>query len=571
MASEVLLTSGYEVIREQLSPMLPNTGGGNLASTMSVDVTFGLSSDTTKYPKSTQAKLTEFTKSVYPYSDGILLPESLNITVNNGVLVGRNTDLVLLPAFGGTEGAVVGFIDTLKKSITLTEWQVGDNKMIVNAGAVQNTKSTVSEIAFRTPVAPLKPANFQFICELENGTMLTLTFNEQGELDSRYAKGVIDYTSGFVFIAFRDAVDLTGKVKAVMYEKASTSDKDYQLKYTYWSIADEGAYYGGGKTYVKNGRLYADIPIRVKNSTMKYNTVAFTYLPVDKELIGVDTVKLPQSGLVPSYRKGDLILVKAEKSIDYPDLTASTEYSLGMTRLTLIELIDSLGAKLDYSLYDVDLDAGKFTTASTFNASDYQAPFRAVYRYQDMAVATDIQISGEITLSKVLTHDFKAGETLISNAISMGTMQARVSNLFTQEIWGNKFLDYREGEDSIFKYDTSVAPIEVTNESSIQERWVIVFTNSTNFELIGENIGKVASGTTMEDFMPLNPITKKPYFVMKSEGFSDGAVQGNILRFNTSGANYPVWIVRTVLQSDSNTIQHKYSLEFKGNKDRVLL
>ena len=232
MASEVLLSSGYEVVREQLSPMLPNTGEEFLASTMNVDVTFGLSSDTTKYPTSTQVKLTELTKTIYPYSDGVLLPESLNITVNNGVLVGRNTDLVLLPVFGDTVGDVVGYVDTLKKTINLTEWNTGTNKMIVNAGAVQNTKSLISEIAFRTPVAPLKPANFQFICELENGTMLNLTFNEQGELDNQYAKGVIDYTSGFVFIAFRKEVDLTGARKSIQYEKVSSSDTDYQLKYT---------------------------------------------------------------------------------------------------------------------------------------------------------------------------------------------------------------------------------------------------------------------------------------------------------------------------------------------------
>lgn len=570
MAGVVLLDSGYEVTREQFSPMLPYTGGENLASTMSVDVTFGLSSDNTKYPTSTQVKLTEFTKTVYPYSDGILLPESLNITVNNGVLVGRNTDLVLLPTFGDTVGDVVGYINLLKKSITLTDWKVGENKMIVNSGAVQNTKSLISEIAFRTPVAPLKPSNFQFICELENGTKLNLTFDEQGVLNNQYAKGVIDYASGFIFIAFRTTVDLTGTVKSVTYEKASSGDKDYQLKYTYWATTDAGTYYGGGKTYLKNDRIYADLPLRAKTETMKYNAVAFTYLPLDKDLIGVDTVKLPQSGLIPSYRKGDLILVKGEKAINFETLDPSTSYNIGLSRLTRIELVDSLGAKIDKTTYSVDLDAGTFTTKSEFSSSFYQAPFKAVYRYQDMAVAIDVQISGDITLSKVLTHDYKAEEALVSNAIVMGTMQARVSNLFTQESWGSKFLDYREGNDSIFKYDTALSPIEVTDADSIQERWAIVFTSSTNFELIGENVGKIASGTTLEDFMPLNPITNKPYFIMKSEGFSDGVFGGNVLRFNTSGANFPIWIVRTVLQSDSDIIDHKFGLEFKGNKDRVI-
>lgn len=563
------LYAPYETFSVVQQAVLPYTEGKTLGSSMPLTVNYSVS-ETEQFPTQTTKKLDGLYARLYPYDDGVLLSETVNVSTANGVLVGRNTDVVKLPTFGDTTGEVVGFLDNLKKTVNLTTWATGANTFLVNSASVQSTRTLISEVAFRTPVAPLKPSNFQFLCELSDGTKLNLTFDEQGVLNTQYAEGRIDYTSGFVFIAFRTEIDLTNKVKTVTYEKASTGDTYSRPIYTYWTTADAGQYYAGSKTYISNGKLYAKSPLGAKVDSMKYNAVAFTYLPLDKDLIGVDTVKLPQSGLVPSYRKGDLILVKAEKSIDYPELTASTLYSVGLSRLTLIELVDSLGAKLAYSGYEVDLDAGTFTTKSTFDTSSYQAPFKAVYRYQDMAVATDVQISGDITLSKPLTHDFSPEDTLVSNAIVIGTMQARVSNLFTQQNWNSKFLDYREGNDTIFKYDTALTPIEVTDADSIQERWAIVFVNSTNFELIGENIGKVASGTTLEDFMPLNPVTKKPYFIMRKNGFSNGATTGNVLRFNTSGANYPVWVVRTVLQSDSQIIDHKFSLEFKGNKDRVL-
>ena len=563
------LYTPYETTLIVEQSVLPYTEGKTLANNMTLNINYS-ASESEQFPNSTTKKLDGLYAKLYPYDDGVLLSDTVNVSTANGVLVGKNTDVVRLPTFGDTTGEVVGFLDNFKKTVNLTTWATGENIFLVNSASVQSTRTLISEIAFRTPVAPLKPSNFQFLCELEDGTKLNLTFNEQGVLNTLYAEGRIDYTSGFVFIAFRTEIDLTNRLKTVNYEKASTGDVYSQPKYIYWTVGDEGQYYAGSKTYVVNNKLYGKLPLKVKVDSMKYNAVAFTYLPLDKELIGVDTVKLPQSGLVASYRKGDLILVKAEREIDYQTLDPSTLYSVGLSRLTMIELVDSLGAKLAYEGYDIDLDAGTFTTKDNFDTSSYQAPFKVVYRYQDMAVASDVQISGAITLSKPLTHDFDPKYTIVSNAIVMGTMQARVSNLFTQETWNNNFLDYREGEDSIFKYDTSVAPIEVTDEDSIQERWVIVFTSTTSFELIGENVGKIASGTILEDFMPLNSVTKKPLFIMKQQGFSNGAVTGNIIRFNTSGANYPIWVVRTVLQSDSSILNHSFSLEFKGNRDRVL-
>ena len=563
------LYTPYETLYFVQQSVLPYTEGKTLANSMPLTINYSVS-ESEQFPTQTTKKLDELYARLYPYDDGVLLSDTVNVSTANGVLVGRNTDVVKSPTFGDTTGEVVGFLDNLKKTVNLTTWDAGVNNFLVNSASVQSTRTLISEVAFRTPVAPLKPSNFQFLCELEDGTKLNLTFDEQGVLNTLHAEGRIDYTSGFVFIAFRTEIDLTNKVKAVNYEKASTGDTHSRPVYTYWTTTDEGQYYAGSKTYVVNNKIYGKHPLKAKVDSMKYNAVAFTYLPLDKDLIGVDTVKLPQSGLVPSYRKGDLILVKAEKEIDYPTLDPSTLYSIGLSRLTRVELVDSLGAKLDKTKYTVDLDAGTFTTSSTFSTLDYQAPFKAVYRYQDMAIASDVQISGVITLSKPLTHDFSPEDTLVSNAIVIGTMQARVSNLFTQANWNRRFLDYREGDDSIFKYDTAVAPIEVTDADSIQERWAIVFTSTTAFELIGENVGKVASGTTLEDFKPLNPITKKPYFVLRKTGFSSGATSGTTIRFNTSGANYPVWVVRTVLQSDSNVIDHKFSLEFKGNRDRVL-
>jgi hypothetical protein len=55
-------------------------------------------------------------------------------------------------------------------------------------------------------------------------------------------------------------------------------------------------------------------------------------------------------------------------------------------------------------------------------------------------------------------------------------------------------------------------PDPVTNRGALTERWVVRFTNSTSFEVIGENVGVIATGNTSADCAPNNPATGVPYF-----------------------------------------------------------
>jgi hypothetical protein len=49
-------------------------------------------------------------------------------------------------------------------------------------------------------------------------------------------------------------------------------------------------------------------------------------------------------------------------------------------------------------------------------------------RIEDMAVATDVQISGEITFNRALTHDYPKDGTYVSSALQASDRRARVSS-----------------------------------------------------------------------------------------------------------------------------------------------
>lgn len=163
------------------------------------------------------------------------------------------------------------------------------------------------------------------------------------------------------------------------------------------------------------------------------------------------------------------------------------------------------------------------------------------------------QITGEIEINTGLTHDYPPGEALISTALRLGEangsldLQARVVNLFDQSTWTNSWTDQLVGSAAPGTYNDTDFPLLVTNSDTITERWAIRFTNATQFEVMGETVGVITTGSISADCAPLNPRTNRPYFTIRRQGWGTGWATNNVVRFNTVGGLAPVWMVRTTL------------------------
>ncbi|RQM60690.1 hypothetical protein, partial [Aeromonas enteropelogenes] len=102
----------------------------------------------------------------------------------------------------------------------------------------------------------------------------------------------------------------------------------------------------------------------------------------------------------------------------------------------------------------------------------------------------------------------------------------------------------------------------------LEERWAIIFQSSTSFVLVGEHVGQIALGDVNTDFAPINPNNGQPYFRLDKRGWGAGWANGNVLRFNTKAANYPIWAIRTVLQSVAASESDRFELQLRGNVNR---
>ncbi len=214
--------------------------------------------------------------------------------------------------------------------------------------------------------------------------------------------------------------------------------------------------------------------------------------------------------------------------------------------------------------YTADLEAG---TVLFTDVTGYSQPVTVEHRIEDMMLTSDAQINGQLTFTRAVTHDYPSSGAYVSSALVAGDMHARVSSTYDQSTWTNVWSDDLIGSAATGTFNTISDPVLVTNEGALTERWAVVFTNTTAFNVIGEHVGVIATGNTGTDCAPNNPATGAPYFTIEQGGWGSGWATGNVLRFNTVGAFFPVWVIRTIQQGPATEDNDSFQLLIRGDVD----
>ena len=442
---------------------------------------------------------------------------------------------------------VVGSINIKSGIIELTTWQADQvNTVTLKSMLRENDPVPLANIIFRTPVAPLKKASLQISAELADGTMLSLSTDEQGGIiGSKYAHGTVDFKAGVVALYFYEKLGVTANPDIV-----------------------NQPWYDAANIYMDGSTNYINKPIYVKPDSIRYNAIAYSYLPLDKDLIGLDPVRLPTDGRVPFVRKGDSIAITELKTMQLPTNAPNDVFDLGFERLSDVNVVDSTGKKISFDYLDIDLDAGTLKLNSSFVMTGLTAPLTAKYRIMDIALVIETDISGRVTLSTPITHDYSTA-AVFSSMLLAGDMQARAFNVFSQESWIGVFSDTLEGNRAESQIQVTNNPIVVTNRDAIEERWALVFTGSTSFRIIGETVGEIGTGSTTANTSPLNPMTGQPYFAIPAAAWGTGWSANNLVRFNTGAAKYPIWIGNAIQQHQSSSLDnYDFTIGYHANIDR---
>lgn len=448
-------------------------------------------------------------------------------------------------------GIASGVIQYGTGKVEIDSWTPNvDNNITLESLTTTTDMLPVNKISFRTPIMPIRPQSLTVVVgTLEHG-QLTLTADENGVIETSQAHGQVNWDNGFVTIYF--------------YTKTKTTEANR-------ADIEANDWYDPLLEYQEGVDTYINVPVWVDASSVHYNAVAYTYIPLDSEILGLSATRLPIDGQVPIFRVGGIVIVSSSKAQELPSAIAGTTYNLDDQRISWAEIEDANGAKVPFDLYTVDYDYGRVTLGGDFTLGNLVAPLTVKYRYQDMGLIRDVQINGQLTFTKPLTHNYDAVDTIVGSALVIGDIQARYTRKFVQQAWNSVWNDEPTGTGISANYNDSLYPIQVTNKGATQERWAIVFTGAEAFYCVGEYTGRLTlAGSTNTDYAPLNPVTGAPYFTIKKEGWGVGWANGNVLRFNTVAANFPIWVIRTVKQSEPSVLSDQFQIMLRGDIDRVL-
>lgn len=326
-----------------------------------------------------------------------------------------------------------------------------------------------------------------------------------------------------------------------------------------------GAITGTNVTGTVSATGYVDLTfaegVKPESISYDYNEVEVTTVPSPPGEF--DTSTLPGGGTVRIFHNFNPI------SVQNRERTAAATLASGQTVNVLadadfIDIVDSKGASL-WSVTNDNYSYDAATGAVTINAgiSTFTAPFIITAIQSELGLIDAID-STKLSLLTPLSRAYPAGAT-VSSVQVLGDFQGQTKDERTLAAWQNNFGDTGAAASSAI--NTTQYPIELTNIGAIAQRWAIVFTSTTAYNVIGESVGNIYSGDTINDCAPINSFAGAPYFILRKEAFGAGLNPGEAFLFETLAASKPIMVTRSVSPGHSEIVRDNSTLSFRGNKD----
>ncbi len=451
----------------------------------------------------------------------IVMPSSVNFTYAGKNYFDKNGSIYtdLDPKTGAA--TLAGSIDYQAAHVTLQKWQWTDGtKPALKSLATSLNGNPVDSVTFRTPSAPIRPGSLEVRATTLDGVNFSAKADLSGKLEAPGIKGFVDAEYGLGQVQFGSWMTAAGNESEPWYNVDAVNE---------------------------DGKIWR--PEHVFANTITYDTRSYSYLPIDSNVVKIDTVRLPQDGRIPIFRRGDTIIIGNRQTTDIGSAhTGGQTVTLPRTDVTRIAVMDADDKQVNAELWDYDLAAGTITWRTPLDLSSYKMPLKVMHAQEERNRIREADIDGTLSLIFANRRSYPIADTYVSSVLIGGDLQVRVSVPFTQKSWNNVWLDTPVGEQLLNKLNLKDFPMILTDDGAIKERWMIKMTGTNQFELYGETLGFVKRGDTLTDLAPINPAKGKPYFTLPKQAFGADAPWANqdIIRFNTWGTLLPILVLCAV-------------------------
>jgi len=475
-----------------------------------------------------------------------IVPGSTRLLIGSDLFCDFSGKIYRNPTPNSGVGTLCGTLDPSSGTVLISNWTSG----ITNAVTLQSLTTDLStqpigNVTFRTPLIPIKPGTLQLRATTTDGVTLSKTVDTTGSLIDTDCTITVNYQTGVVLARFGEY--LTDA-------QCTTDDK-------------QSNWYGSQYFVTIGGVQKIWKPTLVLASSLIYNAVAETFLPPNSALLGINAARLPPDGKALAFNIGRLALVHNTQTITETTLTQGQAIDCGRTRLYRAVIADSAGNLLPSTQYTLNRETGIITLATPLVQTGFTAPWVVSHTVADLVRIADMDISGKLTTNKAISHSFPATTSHISSVLYFGTLQAGVANVFSQSTWTGVWQSTVIDTAPLAQYNNALYPIAVTNAGAYPDKYLILFTSPTEFNIIGKNLGFIGIGNINQNCTPINSLTGIAYLTIDYRGWGSNWSAGYCLRFDVTGACYPVDLLRAIQPSDPTTSVDSVELLLIGNID----
>ncbi|MCT8866316.1 hypothetical protein [Shewanella xiamenensis] len=296
--------------------------------------------------------------------------------------------------------------------------------------------------------------------------------------------------------------------------------------------------------------------------SLRYDISETVSLSPPPELYGLNPLRIKNGGIVNAFTAWNSVSIQ-DTALQVISSPAPAQTYNVRANARFVDITDAEGKSL-WTVANTHYTWVKATGVVTLNSdfSGFTAPFILTDTIGEVALVTEVR-KNSLVLASELSRQYPIGAT-VSSVQNLGDLQARVGPVRDMTAWSNNWdLD---GEPATGNLNNVDYPIEVRNDTAINEDWVLIFTSPTAFRCVGRRIGQIALGDTLNDFAPINPLTLAPYFIIRAAAFGGGWNTGEAIRFKTYAASKPVMLLRTVQSGHSQVTTDRAVLAFRGNE-----
>lgn len=198
-----------------------------------------------------------------------------------------------------------------------------------------------------------------------------------------------------------------------------------------------------------------------------------------------------------------------------------------------------------------------FRSGMTVRISD-RATVDGVGNEQFLLLSANATYSGNVATltfaTTPLVYDFSAASpTYVSSVYTPPNTQATATDLLVTSATGGTF--------------GGLHTITPNGIGSVEQLWTATFSSSTAFEVTGDTLGSVGSGTTTTNFIPANAAYSKPLFTMHAQAFGGVFSSGDTIQWRTHPAEIDIWYKRTVPPGANSIAANRVSLAVDGESE----